>query len=110
GSITRPSGNLNIQGTGAGNALAIAIGSSGAITASSGNVTFNGSAAGAISTTTIGAGTISAGGTGGQVVLNGGTGAGAAQVNVSAASITGLVSGSGSSFQASAASGTLSVG
>ncbi len=90
GTVTASNGNLNIQGTGAGNALDLAMGAAGLISTTNGNITFNGTA-GPINSKTSGLGTITVGGVGNSLTLNGGTGKTAVNILLDVGAINGTV-------------------
>lgn len=97
GTITSTTGDLTIQGTGAGQSLGMTFGANGKLQTSAGNILFNVASAGPINTVSNALGAITAGGSGKLVAFNGG----AAAVSVSVQSIGGIVSGSGNPFSVS---------
>lgn len=106
GSISNATGNTNIQGTGANNALSLTFGASSSITSSAGHVLFNETNSGSVTTASSGNGTLSAQGAGSLVKFNGGT----QLVNVSVKSVTGAVSGNATSFSLTSEINDMTVG
>jgi uncharacterized protein YkwD len=104
GTITDPTGSLNIQGLGAGNALSLAFGASGVIQTTASNLSFNGTTAGPINTTTT-TGIITAGG-GSTVTFNGGANA----VSVATNAINGSIVANGSTLSLSTPGSNMNIG
>lgn len=105
GTITNTSGALNLQGTGAGNALTFSVGPAGVISTTNGNVLFNGTSSGTVFSSTI-TGTVTAGGVGSQVIFNGGAGI----VDVDFTAINGPVTANGAGVRISTPTANLAIG
>ncbi len=105
GAVLASTGNAVIQSNGAGNALTVNAGIGSSISANLGNIGFNSGAAGAI-TMNGGNGSVSANGGVGTITLNGGAGA----VSVIDNTMTGTITGTGSSIVLTVANGNLNLG